>query len=266
MGTVTRTPADTTEQARQRARQTLRNRAIPAEAHARNQLDLIRENKARKPRSMPLTDAVHHSGLLAYLIAHPKIPGYDGWLPKIQGTDPDVRLRQFNALKKAYGPLVFIRVTLSELDMRPLKSAELVAAAIPLLNAKQAALLHPSTLFTQAIQRAANTHSHFVAPLSGVLPEYAELIRAAPTGRGGGVLLLGGQAHGTLIRDTPEDFEKVARYMSRNPDSGLYAHNKVPLAYLDALETEVQRLKVKDSKTSEPRLAWASGLKKLLFF
>lgn len=250
MGTVTRTPADVTEQTRQKARQTLRDRAITAEARARNQFDLLRKDTDCKSRVVRLVDAAHCPGLLEHLITHPCVPGYSGYAPSFT-RDSEPRLKQLQTMKEAYGPLVLLRVTLSELDMMPLKTPELRAAAVPLLEAKLAELLLPRTRYTQGLQRAGNTHSHPVAPLVNVRPEHAELIRAAPIGPGGGVVLLGGQAHGVIIRDTEHDFKKVASYISRDPVSALYSREYAFRAYLEAVEAELQR------STTSPRLAWS---------
>ena len=253
MGTVTRTPADITEQTRQKARQGLRDRATHAETHARNRLDEIRKGTGYRARAVRLVDTPDLPALLERLNAHPCTPGYDGYPPPFTRKFA-ARLKQLNDMRKAHGPLVLIRVTLSELDMMTLKSARLRAAAVLLLDEKLTRLLLPGTRYTQAIQRAANTHSHVIVPLAHLLAEHADLVRAAPIGPGGGVVLLGGQAHGVIIRDTERDFEKVARYTSRDPVSALYGRDYAFRAYLEAVEAELQRLQGDPTPT---RLAWS---------
>lgn len=233
------------------AYQALRHRAVLRDADQRD-ADFERA-KGRKYQPMPLAyvDPSRLPLLADYLATHPNIPGVDGWPPSITRSHA-ARLRQMEVMRATYGPLALLRLSLSGLDTLPLKSAAMTKAARPLIAALQKELCHAGTPFVSAIQRGIGEgdHSHLILPLAGLLPIHAELVQAARPGAGGGCLLLEGRGHGVVIRDTAQDFAKVASYTSRDPDARLDIPDTQ--GYLEGLEAELARKQMGE----RVRLAW----------
>jgi hypothetical protein len=224
----------------------LRHRAVLWEAELSDAH--LREGRKHNPNSVARVASTPHRWplLAAYIAAH------NGWPPNIT-RDPSARLRHMQRMRDAHGPLVLLRLTLSDLDGLPLKTTRLTSAARPLIKSSLGELLRPKTPYNSSIQRGplGSTHSHLTAPHGRLWPHHAGLVAAVLHGPGGGILLLEGRAHGVVILDTLLDFQRVACYTTRDPDGRLDTPGTD--AYFDALEAELAR---KLQKEPRVRLGW----------
>lgn len=232
---------------KQRTTNVLRIRAVLHEGERRDKL----ARRGRKHQPLSLTPQQQHRRPL--LTVH--LATHDGWPPKIT-RDHLARLKALNTMHTKHGPLVLITVGLDSLDALDLKSRELVELALSILDCALDELAQRRAPHTASIQRGTcgGTHVHLVIPLACLRPEYAALITAARAGPGGGCPLLEGEAHGVLMLDAPSNRERVARYLSRDPDARLDEPGSV--AYLDALEDELTR---KAAGHRSPRLGRTRG-------
>ena len=232
---------------RQRTDNVLRTRAVLHEGERRDKL--ARRGRKHQPLTLTPQQQQRRPLLTVHLAAH------DGWPPKIT-RDHLPRLKALNAMHTKHGPLVLLTVALDSLDALPLKSRELVELALSILDCALDELAQRRVPHTASIQRGScgGTHWHLVIPLAYLRPEYAAVITAARAGPGGGCDLLDGQAHGVLMLDAPSNREKVARYLSRDPDARLDEPGTV--AYLNALEEELTR---KADGHRSPRLGRTRG-------
>ncbi len=232
----------------------LRHRAVLWEGQLRDEL-YVRSGNSRKHSPHCMARVNRTPDRWPLLAEH--VATHDGWPPSVTRSS-SARLRQMRTMREAHGSLALLRLSLADLDALPLKSTRLTSAARPLIVSSLRELLRPGTPFNSSIQRGGlldGTHSHVMAPLGGLLTPHAELVGAAPHGLGGGVLLLEGRAHGVVIRDTPEDFQRVACYTARDPDGRLDTPGED--AYFDALEDELVRKRRKEPRV---RLGWPGAV------
>lgn len=194
--------------------------------------------------------------LAQHLRTHPVkgLPGW-GWPPTLTRRN-DATTGQLNALYRLHGPLVLLTVNLDTLDTCTLKSQEVAQLSREIVQAYLDELATPDPAYTASPQRGdtGHTHAHLVIPLAHLKDEHAQVIQATPKGRAG-CLLLDGDAHAVLIGNTTADRQKVAAYLSRDPDARLDDPNSP--AYLQALEEELTR---KAQGHRSPRLSWKQNI------
>ena len=206
----------------------------------------------------PLSD--EQCAVLPRAAAH--LDAHQGW-PQIPRRSHKPRLRHFQTLQNDNGgPLALLRVSLPELDQYPLRSADLAAEVKSVLYTRLSGLLLLDSPLTVDVQRgrarpwkSGGTHAHACTRLACLAPDARAQVDAARHGPGGGTLLLGGLAHGVVVRDTPTDLERTARYVVLPPVSELNQYGT--WAFLEALESELER---KERKEKRVRLAWTVGL------
>lgn len=247
---MTRTQPPQPTSLRHRANAALRDRAVLWEGQRRDELF---ERSRKHPRIYLTAPQKRH---LHQLTAH--LSANKDWPPKIT-REPTARLEALDAMFDEDGPLVLLTVSLDTLNALPLKSQELKELAVSIIDCALEELAHPRAPHTASIQRGicGGTHVHLGIPLGHLRPEYADLICAARHGPGGGCLLRDGEAHGVLMLDPPENREKLAWYLARDPDARLDEPNDG--IYLDALEEELTR---KASGHRSPRLGWTRGVRR----
>ncbi|EYB67405.1 hypothetical protein DEIPH_ctg042orf0004 [Deinococcus phoenicis] len=235
--------------ARQRARDGLRRRAVLYEAH--------RHTDARARKHTRFCLLPHVADELPALSLHLDIT--DGYPPNV-ARSAAARIRHLNGMFTKHGPLVLLRFSLPALDAYPLHERTLVTEAREAVADALFGLLADDAPYTVDIHRGAEggTHAHAVTPLAFVLEDWRGLLADAPHGPGGGRDLPFLAGHGVVIRNTARDRARVAAYVRRHPDGRLWTPGTED--YLHALEDELQR---KHMGLPLPRLAWDAGVRHL---
>ncbi len=152
---------------------------------------------------------------------------------RMEGRPSGPLIAELIEMRRAHGPLVFVRLLLPELDGHSMVSA---AGRRAVVQGSRNAIFRWASVsakgtraLTCALQRDAYsyTHCHFVLPLNGLSKRLQDVVSAAPQGKDGGVLL-GKEMHAVVIGDTSDDLEGVARYLCKYPDERSRSHPDDP--------------------------------------
>lgn len=236
--------------ARRKARQGLRDRAVRHTADARDaQIERVRYAEARHVMKAATAEAAGAVLLSAYLRRSRE------QLPAVRHRNHLPTLRALDRMHVEHRDLVFLMFKLPYLDRFDLHDPELVQVARKLLAAGMKRFMRGGAPFTIALQRGGETngtHAHIVIPLAYIRQPHRDKLMAAPRGKKGGRWLTT-DVHGVIIHNTPVDFERVARYVSRHMDSRLYLSDD-DARRVQAFEEILER---KESGIVLPRSAWA---------
>lgn len=216
---------------------------------------LFEGEKARRPAGQRVNMAhLEPEQLAPDLTAY--IAEHAGFAPRTRRGAPSDSAPRRRRLEQQLrsGPLALLTWNMPKLDGLTLKTDELAHAARKSVQGMLKVYAPRAEAYEVAVQRGAlgGTHAHIVLPLEAFSRKVQAAIRAAPSGKGGGVEIVPGRLHAVLIDDGAEDLERVAAYLSRDPDGRFDLPEDHP-AYLQAHAEELSR---KKAGRRSPRLSW----------
>ena len=237
-------------------REQLRTRAVLFEGDRERAQEARR--RGRKPGQRANLAHLEAEQLASFPLLAAHVAEHGGFPPRTRtgsASDAAPRIARLERMAAQAGELVLITWLLRPLDRLPLKSAALAEAgrkSVEGMLRLQAPRLRAHDTAIQRGDKHGCTHSHTVAPLADVSRALQAAALAAPSGRGGGAWHIPGKLHIVRIGSTREDLERVAGYLSRDPDCRF----DLPEDHPDCLQGHEQELARKRSGARSPRLTW----------
>jgi hypothetical protein len=241
---------------RQRAYQAARDTGLFAvgrqEAEAMLRQFTRRNGKPQAHTLLPPLELLRGSPLVqGHVTRHGVLPSVTRSKSKMVG-----RIRRAEWLFSEHGELVFLRLSLPDLDGLPLRSEATRQRARELVAARLKGYAPGLGAHDVAVQRGKHggTHAHVLLPLAALAPLLRRAAAKAPAGCGGGVEPFAG-VHVVRVGDSPEDRAAVAVYMGKDPDGRFGLEDPSHPDYLAALED----LLAYRARGERVQLSWVHG-------